>query len=178
VKDIAIARRYARALFELAIEENRLSEVARELSQARAALEPDEIAAALADPAAPREKKLRIAQRVADACHLSPTVANALRLLARRNRLSDLPAVDRAFRELSDERSGLLRARLISAVPVNDAVVGGLSRRLCEATGREVVIERTIDASILGGLVAQVGSKVYDGSLRSQLENLRRQLKG
>ena len=82
-----------------------------------------------------------------------------------------------AFRELADVELGRLRAKVTSAVPLDDAAVDAIAEKLSAATQKKVLVERAIDPAILGGVVAQVGSVVYDGSIRTQLEDLRSTLK-
>ncbi len=174
----SIARRYARALFELAVEEGRFEEVGAELARVAAALEADpDLVVALRNPVTTREEKLHLAEAISAALKLSPVVANGLRLLAERSRLADLPTLERVYRDLADVKAGRLRARVVSAVPLTEDNARSIAQLLAGAPARNVVVERSIDPSILGGVVAQVGSKVYDGSLRTQLGELGRQLK-
>lgn len=174
----SIARRYARALFELAVEEGRFEEVGAELARVAAALEADpDLMVALRNPVTTREEKLHLAEAIAAALRLSPVVSNGMRLLAERSRLADLPQLERVYRELADAKAGRLRARVISAVPLTEENARSIAQLLSGSAVRNVVVERSVDPSILGGVVAQVGSKVYDGSLRTQLGELGRQLK-
>jgi F-type H+-transporting ATPase subunit delta len=178
VNELSIARRYAIAIFELAAEENRLDEVGRELAAAKAALESDqELIATLRQPATTREVKLQLVEAMATTLKLSPTVANALRLLAERNRLVLVPQIAEVYAALADERAGRVKARVTSAVPLSEEAAREIAVLLTRATRRSVVIERSVDPSILGGVVAQVGGKTFDGSLRTHIEGLKRQLK-
>jgi F-type H+-transporting ATPase subunit delta len=97
--------------------------------------------------------------------------------LGDRNRLASLGDVVGAFGELADQELGRLRAKVTSAVPLDDASVAAIAERLSTTTKKQVIVERAVDPAILGGVVAQVGSLVYDGSLRTQLEDLRTALK-
>jgi F-type H+-transporting ATPase subunit delta len=108
---------------------------------------------------------------------LAEEPANLLFLLGDRNRLAALRDVVAAFGELADLELGRLRARVTSAVPLDDASAAAIGERLSASTKKQVIVERAVDPAILGGVVAQVGSLVYDGSLRSQLEDLRKSLK-
>ena len=94
-----------------------------------------------------------------------------------RNRLDRLPEVLRAFRDLADAHLGRLRARVSSAVPLDAAEADALAVRLSQLTRAKVLLERTVNPGLIGGAVAQVGSLVYDGSIRTQLEELRNSLK-
>jgi F-type H+-transporting ATPase subunit delta len=177
VNPSSIARRYAKALFELAAEEGRVDEVGAQLAELRVALDSDpDLLAALRSPAS-REQRLALAEALVAALKASPTLANTLRLLADRARLAQLGEVEAVFRALADERAGRIRARVVSAVPLSDDAAARVSAALAQATHRNVVLERAVDSEILGGLVAQVGSKVFDASIRNQIAQLRRQLK-
>jgi F-type H+-transporting ATPase subunit delta len=177
VNSSSIARRWAKALFELSDEEGRVEEVGAQLASLRVSLESDPtLQASLRRPAA-REERHALADALAVALKASPTLADTLRLLADRGRLSWLGAVEGFFRTLADERAGRIRARVLSAVPMSDEAAARLGAALTAATGRNVVLERAVDKDILGGVVAQVGSQVFDGSIRNQIAQLRRQLK-
>jgi F-type H+-transporting ATPase subunit delta len=178
VNTSSIGRRYARALFELAAEEGRYDEVGAELARVAASLKADpELVAVLRNPVTSKEDKLRQADALAKALQVSPMVANGLRLLAERSRLADLPDLEHVYRELADAKAGRLRAKVISAVPLSEESAKAIAKILAGPGAPQVVVERSVDPSILGGVVAQVGSKVYDGSLKTQLSELGRQLK-
>jgi F-type H+-transporting ATPase subunit delta len=183
----SIARRYAKALFELSAEEGRVDEVAGQLRLVRTAievplpvgpLEADErLLRDLSNPSATREERQALAEKLVDTLKAGPTLGNALRLMADRGRLGALPAVERIFRDLADERAGRIRARVVTATPLSDDLATHLTSALARATRLDVVLERTVDRSIIGGAMTQVGSQLYDGSLRNQIAQLKRQLK-
>jgi F-type H+-transporting ATPase subunit delta len=174
----SIARRYAKALFELASEEGKLDEIGAQLERARAALEVDpDLLTALQSPSTTREDRLAVATALATSLAAGATLGSFLKLLADRRRLSQLPAMAQVFRALADERAGRVRAKVTSAVPISDDAAQRLGAALSRATRRNVVVERAVDRSILGGVVAQVGSQLFDGSLLNQLAQLKRQLK-
>jgi F-type H+-transporting ATPase subunit delta len=174
----SVARRYAKALFSLAIESGRAEAWSESLALlARALRDAPDLAAIVADPLHGRDERHAIADHLGRAVNLDAEPANLLRLLADRNRLDRLGDVLRAFGELADAHLGRLRARVTSAVPLEAGAVEALSRRLSELTRATVLLERSVEPSLLGGVVAQVGSVVYDGSVRTQLEDLKRSLK-
>lgn len=178
VNPSGISRRYAKALFELAVEEGRFEETGRELASFVRAFETDPgLAVALASPSTTREDRLAVAEALIAAIKPSTTLANTLRLLADRRRLGDLPSLERTYRELADQKAGRVRAKVTSAVPLTEDAAARIGAALTAATQRTVVIERAVDPTILGGAVAQVGSQVFDGSIRNQIEQLKAQLK-
>ncbi len=175
----SVARRYAKALFGLAVEGGRVeawSEVLGAL--AKVLREAPDVAEALADPVHTREERRELVEKLAAALKLDREPANLLLLLADRNRLDRTGDVLRAFGELADAHLGRLRARLTSAVPLDPDALDALAARLSDLTRSKVLLERQVEPALLGGVVAQVGSVVYDGSVRTQLEDLRRSLKG
>ncbi len=174
----SVARRYAKALFGLAVENGRVEAWAESLAALAAVLRSTpELAAILADPVKGRDDRHRLAGSLAAAVGLDREPANLLLLLGDRNRLDRLPDVLRAFAELADAHLGRIRARVTTAIPIDGETMQALARRLSDHARAQVLLERSVDPGILGGAVTQVGSLVYDGSVRTQLEDLRRSLK-
>jgi F-type H+-transporting ATPase subunit delta len=174
----SIARRYAKALFSLAIEKGRIEPWSDGLlALARSIDGSAELRDVLQNPAYTREVRAAVVARLAQGLALEAEPAALVNLLADRDRLPGIAGIAAAFRELADVELGRLRARVTSAVPLDDAAVHAIAERLSAATQKKVLVERAVDPAILGGVVAQVGSTVYDGSLRTQLEDLRSTLK-
>jgi F-type H+-transporting ATPase subunit delta len=174
----SIARRYAKALFSLAVEKGAVEAWSTSLQALQQAVSAaPELADVLQNPAYDREQRRAVVAKVAESMKLDAEPANLLFLLGDRNRLGALGAVVEAFGELADLELGRLRARVTSAVPLDHASIAAIAEKLSATTKKQVIVERAVDPAILGGVVAQVGSLVYDGSLRSQLEDLRQTLK-
>jgi F-type H+-transporting ATPase subunit delta len=174
----SIARRYAKALFGLALEKGRIEPWSEGLlALARSIDASAELRDVLQNPAYTREVRAAVVARLAQGLALEAEPAALVSLLADRDRLAGVGAIAAAFRELADVELGRLRARVTSAVPLDDAAVHAIAEKLSAATQKKVLVERAVDPAILGGVVAQVGSTVYDGSLRTQLEDLRSTLK-
>jgi F-type H+-transporting ATPase subunit delta len=104
-------------------------------------------------------------------------VARFLRLLVDRHRLAALPAIARAYGEMVDEKVGRVRATVTSARPLADDELRRVRDAFAAATRHTIVLDSRTDPKIIGGLVTQVGPKVFDGSIKTQLERLRRELK-
>jgi len=104
---------------------------------------------------------------------LSATMKNATKLLADRNRFRFVREIARAYNTLREERGGVVVAEVISATPLPDAYFLELERALGTATGRKVRIERSVDATLIAGVVTKVGDKVFDGSVKNRLAELR-----
>lgn len=174
----SIARRYAKALFALAVEQGRIEQWAERLDALQGAVQASgELRDVLANPVYDKEQRRAVARRLAEALELEAEPANLLFLLADRNRLDHLSGIVDTFRALADEKLGRLRAHVVSAVPLDAAAVSSISSKLAEATRAQVIVDRDVDESLLGGAVTQVGRFTYDGSLKTQLEILRRTLK-
>ena len=172
-----LAKRYARALLELAREEGTLETSAEELARAAATFEEPRLRPLVLSPAIDAAARLRTARAVMQALRLSKTVANLVGLLAERDRLAILPDVARWYERLVDDELGRARITIRSAAPVSmpekNALIE-LSRRL---TGRREVLATTeVDGDLLGGAVLDVGWTVYDGSLRTQLARLTKEM--
>jgi F-type H+-transporting ATPase subunit delta len=174
----SIARRYAKALFALAVDTGRVEAWSNSLLGLKAAVEgsPD-LRDVLSNPVYSREQRRAIVEKLAAALSLDPEPRNLLFLLGDRNRLSYLAAVVDTFRDFADQHLGRLRAKVTSAVKLDEAAAQAIADKLSQATKAQVLLDRVVDPAILGGVVAQVGSLVYDGSVRTQLEDLRQQLK-
>jgi len=174
----AIARRYAKALFSLAADSGRIEQWSEGLQAVRAALAGSpELREALGSPTYDRDHRRGVVAALAKSQGFPGEVENLLFLLADRNRMAYLPAIADHFRDLADARLGRVRARVTSAVPLSAAEARQIADKLALATKGQVLLETAVDPSLMGGVVAQVGSLVYDGSVRSQLEELRRAMK-
>ena len=99
-----------------------------------------------------------------------------MRLLSQRKRLLLLPYIARALDKLSDQRSGVIRALVTTATAMPDSYYTRLKEQLERSTGRKIVLEKTVDPEILGGVVTRIGDRVIDGSLRSKLASMREAL--
>jgi F-type H+-transporting ATPase subunit delta len=174
----SIARRYAKALFSLAVEMGRVEPWSDALLVLKEAVEgsPD-LRDVLSNPVYSREQRRPVVEKLAAALRLDPEPSSLLFLLGDRNRLGYLGGVVDAFRELADGHLGRIRAKVTSAVPLDAAAATAIAEKLSQATQAKVLLDRAVDPALLGGVVAQVGSLVYDGSIRTQLEDLRKTLK-
>jgi F-type H+-transporting ATPase subunit delta len=174
----SIARRYAKALFGLAVESGQVEGWANSLVALQQVVDgsPD-LQDVLANPVYSKEQRRAIVEKLATALSLAAEPRSLLFLLGDRNRLSYLSAIVTTFRDLADQHLGRLRAKVTSAVALDDGAAQAIADKLSQATKAMVLLDRAIDPAILGGVVAQVGSLVYDGSVRTQLEDLRQQLK-
>ncbi|HEU4384888.1 MAG TPA: ATP synthase F1 subunit delta [Anaeromyxobacteraceae bacterium] len=173
----SIARRYAKALFALAEEKGRVEPWLASLTALEQVVAGSaELRDALANPVYAKEERRALAGELARALGFDEEPRNLIWLLADRGRLESLLGVVDHFRALADQKMGRVRAHVISAVPLAEAAARQIAARLEHAARAEVILDRAVDPSILGGVIAQVGSLTYDGSVRTQLEALRRSL--
>lgn len=173
------ARRYARALFDVVLQQKGdFDRTAQELETFAALMASHPaLGAVISNPAVPAAKKRAMVDAiVAGAGQVSDPVARTLALLADRDRLTLVPALARAFGERVMDHRQIVRAEVTTAVAIDDARVKAIADALGRATGRHVMVEPKVDASILGGVVARVGSVVYDGSVARQLEKMKESL--
>lgn len=174
----SIARRYAKALFGLAVEAGRVEAWATSLQALQQVIDgsPD-LQDVLSNPVYSKEQRRAIVEKLAGALGLDPAPRDLLFLLGDRNRLAYLSGIVTTFAGFADQHLGRTRAKVTSAVRLDDVAAQALADKLSQATKTKVLLDRAVDPAILGGVVAQVGSLVYDGSVRTQLEDLRQQLK-
>ena len=168
-----LAKRYARALRDLAREQGTLEASGEELNRAVATFEEPRLEVLLNSPAIDAEVRFETAKKVAAALALSKTVGNLIALLAERERLHILPEVARWYESLIDQELGRVRVTLRSAAPLGASEkneLTALAKRLTRS--REVVATTEIDPELLGGVILDTSGVVYDGSLRAQLARL------
>jgi F-type H+-transporting ATPase subunit delta len=122
------------------------------------------------------EEKRRVLEQLLPRVAPTAEVRRLALLLLERRRIMLLPAIARAYRDIADAHTGRLRARVTSAEPLTATAVERVRRALEERTGKKVIVETAVDASLIGGVVAQVGDLVLDGSVRTQLADLRTKL--
>jgi len=161
------------------VEGKRNDAVADQLSSLVKALEQSpELSDVLLNPAYSRTQRSQVVEALMGLVgNVEPALANTLRLLVDRNRLIYLPDIARAFRAMADAQAGRVRGQVTSATKLTPDAVEQLRKNLQQLTQRDVILETREDPSLLGGVSAQVGSVLYDGSVRTQLEQLRRELK-
>jgi len=173
----AAAKRYARALFELATERRETEAVARELETVVATFSEPTLREHIGHPWVPATIKRGTATEIASRLGVSKLVRDFVALLAARGRLDHLDEIGRAFRDLDDAARGRLRATVRTAVPLTDGERALLASRLsARLGGKHILLNETVDRTLLGGFVAEVGSTILDGSLDGQLARMRARL--
>jgi F-type H+-transporting ATPase subunit delta len=175
----AAPRRYARALFLLASEENRVAAVREELRRLAAALEASaELRGVLLQPLHAAAERRRVLDALADKLGASSLVKRFYAYLIDQRRLVAFEEIEAEFVRLADEAAGRSKARVKTAQPLSAEQQARLARALAAKAGRAVELDVEVDPTLVGGLVAQLGDTVYDGSLKTQLVRLRGALLG
>lgn len=172
-----LSRRYAKALADVAAEQQALEAVGRDLHTVVETMKQTrEATAFFASPAIPLSDKRRVLQAIAAGAGVKPLSVSFLNLILEKRRLLHLGEIALAYEELIDERLGRGKATVTSAVPLSEPIIHGLKKHLRTVTGKEIYLETRVDPAIVGGFVAQIGSTIYDGSLRTQLKKVREHL--
>jgi F-type H+-transporting ATPase subunit delta len=174
----ASAVRYARALLDVVIQEGNPEQVEQELSAVADLYAGNaELRKALTSPAVPVAAKRGVIEALVSRAAPSPALGKLMLMLADRNRLALLPELAASYRERLMEHRLIVRADVTTAVPLLPDQVVQFEERLTAATGRRVTMTTHVDPSLVGGVVARVGSTVYDGSIATQLAIMRERLK-
>lgn len=173
----AAARRYAKAVFDLANEQGALDRVTSEVkSVGDAVAESHELADVLSNPAVPPAARKAVMTEVLARLGVSALVRNAVLLIADHNRAAILPQIATQLTLLADERAGRVRAEVVSATAMTETQYTRLTAALEKLTGRKITLTRKVDATLIGGVVTRIGDKVYDGSVKTRLAELRQSL--
>ncbi|MFT3840536.1 MAG: ATP synthase F1 subunit delta [Myxococcaceae bacterium] len=171
MQNVSIARRYARALLEVA--GANADQVVNQLDALNGLLSlSSELFDVVSNPAYTRADRLAVLEKLLPLVGAGPELTNTIRLLNDRNRLEELPNLARVYRDMVDTKLGRVRSKITSAVALSPEQQKKLADSLKAITQKEVVLETAVDASLIGGATAQVGSMLYDGSLRAQLAAL------
>lgn len=179
MKNRALASRYARALAQTLTTDAEFEATATELDGLSEIIErTPQLRTALENPAVISSSREAILNELRRSAALSQKNSRFLDLMAEHGRLGILPDAVAVFRQLRDERLGIVEAELTTAVPIDGELEKQWQRKLGVLTGRTVRLRKRIDPAIIGGAVARIGSKVYDGSLRSRLSGLRERMIG
>jgi F-type H+-transporting ATPase subunit delta len=173
----SLARRYAKALLEIGIKQQTYDALGKELERVADAFKASpELRNALENPVFAIEKRKLILDDVSRRLALSKVVRNFVMLLVDKGRIKYLPDIARVHRALIDEHAGRVRASVTSARPLDPQLEQRLRTALEKQSGKTVILEKKEDPAIVGGIVTQLGDVLYDGSVRTQLENIREQL--
>ena len=173
----SLARRYAKAIMDLAIAKGAVDKVGIDLRALATAYKAQpELAQVLANGAFPKAQRKAVLDAVLVRIGAHELVKTTLALLLDKERLAAVPAIAREVDAMIEARAGKVAAQVTSAVELTPMQLAQVTATLERLSGKKVVITRTVDPALLGGIVAKVGDVVYDGSARTQIRTLRDQL--
>lgn len=176
----AVATRYANALADVVTASGSAADPQTALAELRAfeavLKESAELHTALITPAVAGSRKKAVIGRIADVLKLSRITRNFLFVLVDHRRIAALADIIQSFEVVIDERLGFARAEVISAREMTEQQRGALNARLEGLTGKRVRPHYSVDDALIGGVIARIGSTIYDGSVRGQLESLERRM--
>jgi F-type H+-transporting ATPase subunit delta len=179
VIDTTLAKRYAKALVEIGQEENALERYGEDLTTLCELVDASpEFREVLINPVFTKEDKKRISGDILGRLGTDPMVTNFVYMLIDRKRIDQLAGIDAAFRAAVDAINGITRGQVVSAEPLSDDALRRVTDALSEISRKRVLLTTDVDASLIGGLVAKVGDMVFDGTIRTQLNQLKESLKG
>ena len=174
-----IARRYGTALADVVLSTGETETVKKELRIWEEMLNANsDLQNAFSSPAIGHFVKEELMERLLEKTKPAKTTSNFLRILVKNGRLADLGDINQKFESVLEERSGTVVARITSARALPDNDRSEFKKKLEKLTGKKIDLNFEIDKEIIGGVVTRIGSTVYDGSVRTKLENLREQLIG
>lgn len=176
-KNLKIAKRYAKALMLLALENDQLAGIRKNLSLISKLICGSELESALLNPIYHTQERRNLLKAVLDKLEPEDMLYRFLIFLFDQERLYELEQIDEVFQRMADAKEGLVRAEVSAAVAVPDEVTKKIADAVMRYSGRKVIIEVKEDPEIIGGLIARLGDYVYDGSVRTQVRNLREALK-
>jgi len=171
------ATRYAKVLFEVAVRESDPVRIERDLTSIMDVISQHaDLRRAMTSPGIPGSARVGVVRALVDKMGVEPPVAKLLVLLAERGRLELLPDLVDVYREHVLAHSNVVRASVTAAVPLTPDKVRTLENSIAGLTGKHVQLDVRTDPSLIGGVVARIGGTVYDGSVRTQLEKMKKQL--
>jgi F-type H+-transporting ATPase subunit delta len=171
-----LSRRYSKALFELAREAGEEEQIGREIEQFFAAYSDSDLHKVLTNPAFALGPRRKILDQVTETQRLSPLAVKFLSLLLERDRLTHLAGIVSSYRRLLNDAKGRVEAKVISARTLDAVLIEQLRQRLRGISGKDVVLQEETNQELLGGLLIELEGKVYDGSIRTQLERMKQRI--
>ena len=169
------SRRFAQAAFQIASEGEKLSEWRQDLATMAQAMRESGLSALLDSPQVPLDRKLSVIDEVLGE-GVDPLARNLAGLLASRNAAGTIPDIADHFDRMLDAHRGVVRAEVTTAVELGQEQIDRLARTLGEAVGADVVVGTRVDPEVIGGVVARVDDRLIDGSVRTRLQEMKREL--
>jgi len=178
VKNLVVARRYAKALLVIGKEDGQAETYREELEGVAGLMKQEkELEQAICNPLYNAEGRKKVLQSVVDRLDLSVVMKSFLLLLFDKGRIGFLGNISEFYEKFADELKGVARASLVSAYELSSEAVEKIRTALSKRTGKDVILEVEQDPSLIGGIVTRIGDLVLDGSIKTQLLGMRESLK-
>jgi F-type H+-transporting ATPase subunit delta len=172
-----IAKRYAKALVQLAEEKKSVDQTRADLAAFVGAVDTlPAMQKLFASPVLPPDSKKAVIRELAGKLNLQQTTQRFLEHLAETGRIRYIKDLHEAFLDILAQRQNRATVRLTTAVPINNGDLSDIKKKLEILTGKQVDIDSRVDASLIGGARAQIGSTIYDGTIKNQLSKMRMKL--
>lgn len=179
MKQIILARRYAKALFAVGKENDTLETYNEALQGVGTLFETTpEVVDALTNPLYPVDTKEKVMAGIVQSSGVDKVMGNFLTLLVQKKRAEILPEIAEEFQSMVDEEQNLSHGSVISAIELSDELQQKVQATLENLTGKKVELSTSVDPTIIGGIIAKVGDLVLDGSIKTQLASLKDSIKG
>ncbi|HXV83767.1 MAG TPA: ATP synthase F1 subunit delta [Candidatus Binatia bacterium] len=169
----SLSRRYTKALFQLAHEAGQEEKIGQEIESFLEAYTNPLLQKVLTNPAFKIDSRKRTLIEVSNSLKLSRLAIHFLLLLLERDRLAYLPSIAALYRRLLNEAQGRLDAKVVSAGSLEPSIVDRLREVLHGISGKEIVLQQEMEPALIGGVLVEFEGKVYDGSVRTQLEKMK-----
>lgn len=172
-----VARRYATALADVVVKTGETNSIQTELKTWEQMISGNvDLQTAFGNPAISLNDKEKVLENLIEKTKSNKTTANFLRVLLRNNRLTEIGEINEKFVSVLEERSGAISARITSARALSESEKAEMQANLSKLTGKTVSLNFDTDQTLIGGVVTRIGSTVYDGSVKTQLQQLKEQL--
>lgn len=174
-----VARRYAAALADVVVKTGEVTVVKTELKTWEDLINTNhDLQTTFRNPAISQGNKEKVLESLIERTQPTKTTANFLRILLRNSRLTEISEINQKFASVLEERSGIVSAEITSARQLSDNERIELQTSLAKLAGKNVNLRFKTDESLIGGVITRLGSTVYDGSVKTQLEELKQQMIG
>ncbi|MDQ1239180.1 MAG: F-type H+-transporting ATPase subunit delta [Thermodesulfobacteriota bacterium] len=178
MKNLVIAKRYAKALFNLAQEDGKVEQYGQELDAfVRLIGELPDLSNAIQNPLYKEAARKSVFHSVADRMGLTPIIKSFINLLIGKKRVQNVAEIAEYYHKLIDIHANIARAQIKAATSLDEGVIEEIAQTLEKMTGKKVVVEFQQDKSLIGGVIAKIGDLVLDGSVRRQLLNFKETMK-
>jgi len=178
VRQTILARRYAKALFSLGKEQGKNEEYSEVLGAIAELYKDESVVNALVNPLYPLEARQKVMAKIAELAKADDIMTRFLQLVVEKKRAEILPDIAHEMRVMVDQEQNISHGSVVSAIKLDKALEKKIQQALEKVTGKKVILETTVDPSIIGGIIAKVGDLVLDGSIKTQLNGLKESIKG